>query len=142
MPSQVDWIWSEGFYYGIFAAILYLIVATLLVFTFHDTVSNCYRDEKEFQLTPSQRTLMLQTIVFLIYLLLGAFVFSKIEGWSYLDAVYWADITLFTVGFGDFVPSTVLGRALLFPFVLIGIISLGLVVGCIRTLIVEYGRHK
>lgn len=77
--------------------------------------------DKEFQLTMSQRTLMLQTISFLVYLLAGAAVFSHIEGWPFLDAVYWADFTLLTVGIGDFSPSTHTGRGLLFPFAIGGI---------------------
>jgi Ion channel len=66
---------------------------------------------------------MLQTISFLVYLLAGAAVYSHIEGWAYLDAVYWADFTLLTVGIGDYAPGTHLGRGLLFPFAIGGISS-------------------
>lgn len=111
-----------------------------MVVTFWGALKGHY--SKDFQLTTSQRTLMMQTIMFLVYLLIGALVFSKIEGWPYLDAVYWADVTLFTVGFGDFSAATPLGRALLFPYALIGIISLGLVVGSIRSLVLERGRRQ
>ena len=98
--------------------------------------------DKEFQLTMSQRTLMLQTISFLLYLLCGATVFSHIEGWAFLDAVYWADFTLLTVGIGDYSPATHLGRSLLFPFAIGGIIILGLVIGSIRSLVLERGKQK
>ncbi|KAM5350544.1 hypothetical protein ACJ41O_007049 [Fusarium nematophilum] len=132
-------IWSQAFYYGMWAAILYFIDASLMVVTFYGAFFGYYA--KDFNLTPSQRTLMLQTIMFLMYLLLGALVFSNIEDWNYLDAVYWADVTLFTVGFGDFTPSTTLGRALMMPFALIGVISLGLVIGSIRSLVLERGKR-
>ena len=50
------------------------------------------RYKKEFNLTPAQRTLMLQTMSFIAYELLGALVFSNVEGWKYLDAVYWCQV--------------------------------------------------
>lgn len=138
-PQEL-YIWSQAFYYGIYAACLYFVCSSLMVVTFWGAMKGHY--SKDFQLTNSQRTLMLQTIMFLMYLLVGALVFSTIEGWPYLDAVYWADVTLFTVGFGDFSAATPLGRALLFPYALIGVISLGLVVGSIRSLVLERGQRQ
>lgn len=133
-------VWSQAFYYGIYAAALYFIVAGLMTVTFLGAHAGFY--DKDFMLTTSQRTLMLQTIMFLMYLLVGALVFSTTEGWNYLDAVYWADVTLFTVGFGDYAPTSTLGRALLVPYALIGIISLGLVIGSIRSLMLDRGKRN
>ena len=140
ISPEKNMVWSQAFYYAIFSAILYLAVASLMVVTFYGAWTGHY--PKDFQLTNSQRTLMLQTIMLLMYLLVGALVFSHIEDWAYLDAVYWADVTLFTIGFGDFAAETALGRALLFPFALVGVISLGLVIGSIRSLALERGRHR
>lgn len=137
---QDNYIWSAAFYYGLYAACLYFFCSSLMVVTFWGAMKGKY--SKDFQLTTSQRTLMLQTIMFLIYLLVGALVFSTTENWAYLDAVYWADVTLFTVGFGDFYPQSTLGRALLFPYALVGVISLGLVVGSIRSLVLDRGRRQ
>ncbi|KAF2709660.1 voltage-gated potassium channel [Pleomassaria siparia CBS 279.74] len=132
---------TQAFYYGIIAAGLYFIIASLMVIT----VAGAYRGHypKEFRLTTSQRTLMLQTIGFVVYLLLGALIFSKVEGWQYLDAVYWADFTLLTIGIGGkFVPTTHTGRSLLFPFAIGGIIMVGLVVSSVRSLVLERGKAK
>ncbi|UKZ79174.1 hypothetical protein TrVFT333_006924 [Trichoderma virens FT-333] len=137
---QDELIWSQSFYYGIWAAILYFIVATLMSITFWGAYSGHY--PKDFVLTLSQRTLMLQTISLLVYLHVGAVVFSSIEGWRFLDGVYWADVTLFTVGFGDFTPSTTLARALMIPYAIVGIISLGLVIGSVRSLTLEGGKRR
>ncbi|KAI6912562.1 voltage-gated potassium channel [Hortaea werneckii] len=131
---------SSAFYYAIFAAVIYMIIALLMCMTVYGAKKGYY--DKCFQLTPSQRTLMLQTMSFMAYLLLGALVYSKIEGWSYLNAVYWADVTLLTVGFGDFSPATPVGRGLIFPFAIGGILMVGLVVGSIRSLILERGKEK
>ncbi|KAK4232588.1 outward-rectifier potassium channel TOK1 [Podospora fimiseda] len=140
IQPKSEYIWSQAFYYGVYAAILYFFVATLMLVTFIGAINGHY--PKDFVLTPSQRTLMIQTILLLFYLLMGALVFGKIENWDYLDAVYWATVTLFTVGFGDYHPDNTLGRALLIPFALIGIISLGLVIGSIRSLALDRGRRR
>ncbi|RYO98003.1 hypothetical protein DL763_002508 [Monosporascus cannonballus] len=113
MPEDdVQWIWGQAFYYGVYAAILYFTVASLM------------------------------TLAFLVYLLLGAFIFSSIENWKYLDGVYWADVMLFTVGYGDYAAATTLGRAILMPYALIGVTSLGLVIGSIRSLALERGKRR
>ena len=133
-------IFSGAFYYAIMAAVLYFTVSSLMVLTVFGVYKGNY--SREFKLTMSQRTLMIQTISFLVYLLAGAAVFSKIEGWRYLDTVYWADVTLLTVGFGDMAPGTHLGRSLLFPYAIGGILVLGLVIGSIRSLVLERGKKK
>jgi potassium channel subfamily K len=132
---------SQAYYYGIIAAALYFVVASLMAFTAFGAWKGHY--SKEFQLTPSQRTLMLQTIGFMVYLLLGALVFCKVEGWQFLDAVFWADFTLLTVGIGgEYVPKTHTGRSLLFPYAIGGLITVGLVIGSVRSLILEHGKQK
>ena len=138
--GEGDPIWSQAFYYAIYSAVLYFIVASLMTVTVWGAYAGHYG--KGFELTMSQRTLMLQTLAFLIYLLLGAFIFSTIEDWKYLDGVYWADSTLFTVGYGDISPQTTLGRALLLPYALVGITSLGLVIGSIRSLMLDRGKRR
>ena len=131
---------TQAFYYAIFAAGLYFIIASLMVITVYGAWKGHY--SKEFKLTMSQRTLMLQTISFMIYMLGGAAVYAKIEGWQFLDAVYFTNYTLLTVGIGDYAPLTHLGRGLLFPYAIGGIVILGLVIGSIRSLVLERGKKK
>ena len=61
---------TQAFYYAIFAAALYFIIASLMVFTVYGAWKGHY--SKEFKLSMSQRTLMLQTISFMIYMVGGA----------------------------------------------------------------------
>ena len=131
---------TQAFYYAIFAAALYFIIASLMVFTVIGAWRGHY--SKEFKLNTSQRTLMLQTISFMIYMVGGAGVYAKIEGWLFLDALYFTNYTLLTVGIGDYAPSTHLGRGLLFPYAVGGIVILGLVIGSIRSLVLERGKKK
>lgn len=39
-------------------------------------------------------------------LLVGMFLFHFLEGWSYLDSLYFCVISAATIGYGDFVPTT------------------------------------
>jgi len=114
---------SQAFYYAIFSAGPYFLVAILMLITAWGAYKGHY--DKEFQLTLSQRTPMLQIITFLVYLLASAAVYSHIEGWKFFGAVYWADFALLAVGIGDYSPAAHLGRGLLFPFAIGGIIVLG-----------------
>ena len=41
----------------------------------------------------------------LSYVLFGAYIFQRMENWSYLNAAYFCVITLTTIGFGDLVPK-------------------------------------
>ena len=131
---------TQAFYYAIFAAGIYFIIASLMVFTVFGAWTGHY--PKEFKLNTSQRTLMLQTISFMIYMVGGAGVYAKIEGWMFLDALYFTNYTLLTVGIGDYAPSTHLGRGLLFPYAIGGIVILGLVIGSIRSLVLDRGKKK
>lgn len=40
---------------------------------------------------------------FVMFIFFPAFLFSHYEGWSYEEAVYYAFVTLTTIGFGDYV---------------------------------------
>lgn len=131
---------TQAFYYAIMAAALYFIVASFMCATVYGAYKEHY--PKEFRLSTSQRTLMLQTISFMVYMVGGGAVYAKIEGWKFLDAVYFTDFTLLTVGTGDYTPATHLGRGLMFPYAIGGIVILGLVVGSIRSLILERGKKK
>ena len=41
-----------------------------------------------------------------IWILLGSLVYHYFEGWDWLDAFYFCVVTLATVGYGDFTPTT------------------------------------
>ncbi|KAJ7077429.1 hypothetical protein B0H15DRAFT_915299 [Mycena belliarum] len=134
---------SQAYYYAIISGVIYIILPTLLVANVMGAyVFQAYRPSFN-ALTVPQRTLMLQTLSYVIYLAAGAGVFAHLEGWNYLDGVYWADYTLLTIGLGsDFPPKTHAARGLLIPFVVGGVMLLGLVIGSIRGLVLERGKVK
>lgn len=59
--------------------------------------------------------------VTLFVLLLGTVVYHFLEGWSWLDALYFSVVTLTTVGFGDYAPQTDGGKLFTILYIIIGI---------------------
>jgi hypothetical protein len=54
-------------------------------------------------------------------LLAGVLVYHWLEGWSYLDALYFCVVSLATVGYGDLTPTTPLARAFTIIYLINGI---------------------
>lgn len=134
---------AQSYYYALISAALYTIISSLLVL--HALGAHVFRAyPASFNaLTLPQKTLMLQSIAYILYLALGAGVFARVEHWAYTDGLYWADYTLLTIGLGtDFPLRTTLGRALLIPYAAVGITMIGLVVGSVRALVLERAKVK
>lgn len=147
-PTGPEQIFSQGFWYGVLAACLYLLAAVLLLLNMVGFFLGHFPER--FNLSDSQRTLILQTMMFFIWLAAGGAIFSAVETkygtqpeeWSYVNALYFADVTILTVGFGDIVCTSTLGRALVFPYSIGGIITLGLVISSISKFATEIGTDK
>jgi potassium channel subfamily K len=117
---------TGAYYYALATALIYALLASCLSLSLYGAHAGYYSKDVV-RLSSAARTLMGQTMAFMAWLLLGALVFSHIEGWAYLDAVYWADVTVLTIGLGDFAPRTTLGRVLMMPFAVGGVVCVGLV---------------
>ncbi|KAK5729025.1 Potassium channel [Elasticomyces elasticus] len=147
-PTRPQQGYTQGFTYAIIAACMYMICAMLLMVNMLGYFLGHY--PQHFTLTDSQRTLILQTMLFFIWLAGGAAVFWKVEtlygggdqDWSYVNALYFCDVTILTVGFGDLYPTSDIGRGLVFPFSVGGIIMLGLMVSSISKFAGELGSEK
>lgn len=71
--------------------------------------------------------------VTLIVILLGSGSLSLAEGIAFKDALWWCIVTVTTVGYGDIVPKTGLGRVIAGIVMISGIGFLGLFTGTIST---------
>jgi ion channel len=68
---------------------------------------------------------------------------GQLEGvHSYLDAVYFAGVGFFTVGFGDLVPVGGLARLLALAQAFMGLVTIALVIGYLPTLFGAYSRRE
>ena len=139
-PIQPLQTYSQGFWHAVIASVLYLIASMLLMVNMLGYFLGHY--PQHFDLSDEQRNLILQTMMFFVWLAGGGGVFSRVCGWSYVDALYFADVTILTVGFGDFYAPNDVGRGLVFPFSVGGIIILGLMVTSIRKFAQELGHNK
>lgn len=139
-PVRPGETWSQGFWYAIIAATLYMIGAMMLMINMTGYFLGHY--PQHFDLDDDQRTLILQTMMFFFWLAGGAAVFSKVCGFSYADALYFCDVTVLTVGFGDVIPTNDVGRGLVFPYSVIGIIFLGLMISSIRKFAIGISKDK
>ena len=75
----------------------------------------------------------------LVIIGLGSTVYHFLEGWSWIDSVYFCMITLTTIGYGDFTPQTDGGKIFTMFYILIG---LGIILSFINTVYHHYNNVK
>ncbi|KAF4765149.1 hypothetical protein HAV15_003242 [Penicillium sp. str.  len=125
-PVGIDRVYSQGYWSAVIAAILYFVLSIILMINMLGYFLGKY--PQHFALTDEQRTLILQMTALVIWLLIGAAMFQRVLGISFGDALYFSDVTVLTLGYGNIVATTAVGRGLIWPYAVIGIIILGLVV--------------
>ena len=67
------------------------------------------------------RRLVYVFIIILIFLFGGAAFYHYVEGWRYLDAVYFSAVTITTIGYGDITPKTDSGKLFTIFYVFAGV---------------------
>ncbi|KAI4148878.1 MAG: hypothetical protein L6R39_002667, partial [Caloplaca ligustica] len=140
-PQRPQQTYSQGFWHAVIAAVLYFLSSMALMVNMLGYFLGHY--PQHFELSDEQRNLILQTMVFVIWLAGGAGIFSRVEPeWQFVDALYFCDVTILTVGFGDFHPLNDTARGLVFPYSVGGIIILGLMVSSIRKFALELSRDN
>lgn len=70
---------------------------------------------------------------------IGTVFYHHIEGWSWLDSVYFCVIALATVGFGDLSPQTAFGKVFTIFYVLAGI---GILVAFVNAMVERTAERR
>jgi voltage-gated potassium channel len=60
-------------------------------------------------------------IVLLLLLVSGTAFYSTVEGWAWVDALYFCVATASTVGYGDLAPKTQFGKAFTMIYIAVGV---------------------
>ena len=81
-------------------------------------------------------------VISVIIIVIGAVIISTIEGISLEDALWWSFVTFTTVGYGDVLLKTQLGRIFAVILMIIGIGVIGVITTTITLYIVNSGRNK
>jgi voltage-gated potassium channel Kch len=76
-----------------------------------------------FAIIAAFRTPRVQALLLVCLMIAGAqaLVFSRIEGWPLVDALYFSVVSMTTVGYGDLTPQSALGKLVSLGFLLVGI---------------------
>ncbi|WP_236974748.1 potassium channel family protein [Membranihabitans maritimus] len=74
-----------------------------------------------------------------LILAIGSITYHWIEGWSWIDSLYFSVITLTTIGYGDFSPQTSVGKLFTIFYILMG---LGMILSFIHTVYNHYNEIK
>lgn len=68
----------------------------------------------------------------------GTVFYSLVEGWRWIDSLYFSVVALATVGFGDFTPTTDAGKIFTILFILNGV---GILVAFLNFMAERAGRQ-
>lgn len=82
------------------------------------------------------RSLLITTLFILGF---GSFVYRHLEGWTWIDSIYFSIITLTTIGYGDFSPQTNAGKIFTIFYIIIGI---GIILTFVNTVYDHYDAIK
>jgi len=81
-------------------------------------------------------------VLTLTVVLCAAVFYTLVEGWSFLDAVFFSVATISTVGYGDIVPETAPGKVFTIGFIFVGIGLFVLTAASIADHVIRRGQQS
>merc|ERR1719261_1203817 len=72
-----------------------------------------------------------------VFLFGGAYVYTTMEPWSYRESLYFCFVTLSTVGFGDYMPSSAQSKVFTIFYMLFGLGVCMLIIAVLTGLVAE-----
>ncbi|ORX92475.1 voltage-gated potassium channel [Basidiobolus meristosporus CBS 931.73] len=93
-------------------------------------------------ITNRHQTLVYSVTVTSSWAFVGGLVFSLMQKWSYLSALFFSLVTITTIGFGNQVPQTTLTRVLVMIYAFVGIVCIGFMFAVVRLTVKESVQAK
>ncbi|KAG0288578.1 Potassium channel [Linnemannia gamsii] len=88
-------------------------------------------------LSATLKALIISSFVMTIVIIIGAAIYTALEGWSFDNAVNFCIVSFATIGYGNLSPKTAAGQSIFFFYGLLGISSLGFFVVSLRNAVIE-----
>ena len=80
---------------------------------------------------------LLMLLVIVAYIGVGIIFYHYTEGWSFVESMYFSMVTMSTVGYGDYTPSSAGSRAFTVVYTLVGIVLIFTQVGGLMSLLTQ-----
>lgn len=88
---------------------------------------------------PASLGLIVMTTTIVVF---GAVVLMIVEKWRFLDAMFFAVATISTVGYGDAVPETDIGRIFTMGYIFVGIGVFVVTAATIADHVISFGKRE
>lgn len=118
--------------YSVFIILLKIGKVIILIIKFKEKIKSSLR------VSPFTYVLILTILVIVI----SAVVISLIEEMSFGDALWWCFVTFTTVGYGDVLLKTAIGKMVAVILMIVGIGFIGITTSAIAIYIINGGRNK
>ncbi|KAG9067466.1 Potassium channel [Linnemannia hyalina] len=131
--DRLTWIraqYSHGFLSCILTIILSCLVTILLTIDW-------VRGFPSPGLTIALKELIISSFLMTTVIIIGAATYTKLEGWSFDNAVNFCIVSFSTIGYGNVSPQTIAGRVIFFFYAIIGISAVGYFIVSLRNAVLE-----
>lgn len=91
----------------------------------------------DMKMTGTRRQMVVLWCLLMVFLFGGAFVYTTMEPWSYRESIYFCFVTLSTVGFGDYLPSSPESKIFTIFYMLFGLGVCMLIIAVLTGLVAE-----
>ncbi|KAF9576294.1 Potassium channel [Mortierella alpina] len=121
---------SHGFLACVITVILSSIVAIMLTVDW-------WRGFPCAGLSATLKALIVSSFMMTIVIIVGAAIYTWLEGWTFDEAVNFCIVSFSTIGYGNFSPKSVAGRIVFFIYGIFGISSIAFFIMSLRNAVIE-----